>query len=376
MNAEIVSAAGSHVATHRLSASRNQDRSSHGGAKKLWVYEMSERIFLTYTNASSIPYQGSVLGHHIVLNYIDSNGKHYTLQGMPERKFDHNADKLIAFLQEERWSDGAKNRDSPFQRLMAHELEGDGIALSRPHTMIAEGDDLRSQWNQMTKFGNDVNSIGYEYRPYSQNSNSFAAEALKRAGFFGPGTAYPEIFRHLLVVDPVSGATRSVSVPGFDQRLLNPLTELTTGSNEPAIPFPVDVRLGGEGQDLLDRRFVRPVSGRLAREGTSFVASEDQRDAGRGGQQARAISNESDPRQAKCICVRHRCAGRAVRWSRRKFRARQAGLVRRSFRKLGLLAAGHRAAWPLSASTATAGKATGDRQRRADAGLAFPAAVL
>ncbi|WP_256442505.1 hypothetical protein [Bradyrhizobium sediminis] len=31
---------------------------------------MSEKIFLTYTNASAVPYQGSVLGHHIVLNHI------------------------------------------------------------------------------------------------------------------------------------------------------------------------------------------------------------------------------------------------------------------------------------------------------------------
>jgi hypothetical protein len=34
---------------------------------------MSEKIFLTYTNATAVPYQGSVLGHHIVLNYIDDD---------------------------------------------------------------------------------------------------------------------------------------------------------------------------------------------------------------------------------------------------------------------------------------------------------------
>jgi len=40
---------------------------------------MPERIFLTYTNATAMPYQGSVLGHHIVLNYIDSKGDHHIL---------------------------------------------------------------------------------------------------------------------------------------------------------------------------------------------------------------------------------------------------------------------------------------------------------
>jgi hypothetical protein len=38
---------------------------------------MSEKIFLTYTNATAIPYLGSVLGYHIVLNYIDANGQPY-----------------------------------------------------------------------------------------------------------------------------------------------------------------------------------------------------------------------------------------------------------------------------------------------------------
>ncbi len=76
---------------------------------------MSEKIFLTYTNATAVPYQGSVLGHHVVLNYIDANGDHHTLQGVPEHKFEHNLDKLLAFSGEELSSDGVKNTDSPFQ---------------------------------------------------------------------------------------------------------------------------------------------------------------------------------------------------------------------------------------------------------------------
>lgn len=210
---------------------------------------MPERIFLTYTNATAVPYQGSVLGHHVVLNYIDSNGKHYTLQGMPEQKFDRNAAKVGAFLREEVFSDGASNRDSPFQRLRAKADEPSDPASGRPNTLIAEGDNLRSQWDRMTDFGEEVNSIGYEYRPYSQNSNSFAAAALKRGGFFGAGTAFPEIFDRLLVVDPVSGQTRPVRVPGFDQSLTNPL-------NKAAVPFPpANADPAGNGQESFDRRF-------------------------------------------------------------------------------------------------------------------------
>jgi len=52
---------------------------------------MSEKIFLTYTNATAVPYQGSVLGHHIVLNYVDANGAHHTLQAVPEHSFELHA---------------------------------------------------------------------------------------------------------------------------------------------------------------------------------------------------------------------------------------------------------------------------------------------
>ena len=48
---------------------------------------MPEKIFMTYTNATAVPYEGTTLGHHIVLNYIDDDGKHHTLQGAPANTF-------------------------------------------------------------------------------------------------------------------------------------------------------------------------------------------------------------------------------------------------------------------------------------------------
>lgn len=103
------------------------------------------------------------------MNYIDSDGNHHTLQGVPEHKFDHNIGKVAAFLREEMLSDGADNSDSPFKRLRKREDEDKDrdFALTQPHTMIAEGDDLRSRWAQMRRFADEVNSVGYEYRPYS-----------------------------------------------------------------------------------------------------------------------------------------------------------------------------------------------------------------
>src|ERR1700674_5022357 len=97
---------------------------------------MSEKIFLTYTNATAVPYQGTELGHHIVLNYIDSNGAHHTLQGVPEHRFDHNIDKLGAFIREEILSDGENNTDSPFRRLQAKATD------QGPEPKTADGDSI------------------------------------------------------------------------------------------------------------------------------------------------------------------------------------------------------------------------------------------
>jgi hypothetical protein len=195
---------------------------------------LSEKIFLTYSNATALPYQGSVLGYHVVLNYIDSNGKHHTLQGVPEQKFEHNIDKLRVYLAEEYGSDGTNNTDSPFKRLRSpEESRDDNVSLDRPYTIVAEDDDLSSRWALMKDFADEVNSIGYEYRPTSQNSNSFAGGALQRGGFLGPGNAFPERFDHQLVFDPASGETHSYRVPGFDMPLSNPINTATP------MPFPL-----------------------------------------------------------------------------------------------------------------------------------------
>jgi hypothetical protein len=117
---------------------------------------MSERIFLTYTNATAVPYQESVLGHHVVLNYIDSHGVIHTLQGTPEYKFEHNLGKAGAFLREEAFSDGKNNRDSPFGQLQAKGDRFYGAEPGGPHTLITEGDDLGTQWDRSAASGDDM----------------------------------------------------------------------------------------------------------------------------------------------------------------------------------------------------------------------------
>ncbi|WP_156434631.1 hypothetical protein [Bradyrhizobium lablabi] len=190
------------------------------------------------------------------MNYIEANGKHHTLEGVPERKFNHNVEKLIAFsLEEGRPNGGIINTDSRLRRLKAKEGQGVGPdALNKPHTMIASGDDLSSQWDQMKKFGAGVNATGYEYRPKSQNSNSFAAGALKQAGFVRPGTVLPEIFDRLIAADPANGRAHAVRVPGFDQRLTNPLNMAVPPLD--AVPFvPTNSSPADEGHASFGKRF-------------------------------------------------------------------------------------------------------------------------
>jgi hypothetical protein len=228
---------------------------------------MSEKIYLTYTNATSIPYQGSTLGHHIVLNYIDADGNHHTLQGVPKHTFEHTLEKAGAFLKEEVLSDGVNNTDSPFGRLQADPVRIDrNISLNQPYTMIAEGDDLSPQWALMRGFADEVNSTGYEYRPYSQNSNSFAGGALQRAGLMGSGSKVPERFNEQPAFDPVSGQTSSRYVPGFETTLKHPI------DTETPLPFPLDVRTGAPagGNAAPDRRGF--LDGRLRN--TDFAASD------------------------------------------------------------------------------------------------------
>ena len=106
----------------------------------------------------------------------------------------------------------------------------------------------------MKRFGTDVNATGYEYRPTSQNSNSFVAGALKQAGLLGPGTVLPEIFDRLIAVDPANSRAYVVRVPGFDQRLKNPLNMAVPPLD--AVPFvPMNSPLAGDRRDSFDKRF-------------------------------------------------------------------------------------------------------------------------
>ena len=144
------------------------------------------------------------MGHHVVLNYIAADGNHYTLQGLPQHSFKHNLEKLGAFVREEGLSTGENNRDSRFGRLQSdhHDQAIDELEFAVPHTMIAEGRDLKSQWDRMRKFADDVNSTGYEYRPYSRTAIPLRRERSGTLAFLGrvPHFLKPSITRSSLIL--------------------------------------------------------------------------------------------------------------------------------------------------------------------------------
>jgi hypothetical protein len=170
-----------------------------------------------------------VLGSHIVLNYIDSNGLHHTLQAVPEVKFSDSVEKGKAFIAEEVLSDGTKNTDSPFKRIETTESVTPSAPINNPFTLVAEGPDLSSKWALMQGLADEVALVGYEYRPVSQNSNTFAGNALQRAGLV---TSADRLYFQL-ATDPETGATKAFFVPGFGNPLANPING--------AIPEPISL---------------------------------------------------------------------------------------------------------------------------------------
>jgi hypothetical protein len=79
----------------------------------------------------------------------------------------------------------------------------------------------------MQGLADEVALVGYEYRPISQNSNTFAGNALQRAGLVTDRLYFQ------LATDPETGATKAFFVPGFGNPLANPING--------AIPDPISL---------------------------------------------------------------------------------------------------------------------------------------
>ena len=240
---------------------------------------MTERIFVTYSLAFGIPGIGITskknlpirnpgtgafigdlslpglgtpridLGFHQTLNYIDGNGDHFVVEGFPAEEIDSTERRLAATFAEEIWLLGESNTDSPFGPIVTKIDRAKEGHLNRPSETIATGADLSVYWAAIKKAALDI-SGRYEYRPLSQNSNTFVSHALKEAG--------------LQAATGKSDAGETFNAPGIYRTFKNPIPQAPDKDEHGAVDLPVtapkqDAADVLDGSDAKYRRFKNEI---------------------------------------------------------------------------------------------------------------------
>ena len=160
------------------------------------------------------------------------------MEGLPTEPFNSTVGKLGAAFDEEVWLFDETNTDSPFGALRTIVDEAKAGHLDRPSETIATGNDLSAKWERIVKAAQDVDG-NFEYRPISQNSNTFVFHALKEAGL-QPATG-------------LSDSGERFNSPGADKDFENPIPSIefkTIRANvqtfdEATKPPSVDLNAGG-----------------------------------------------------------------------------------------------------------------------------------
>jgi hypothetical protein len=181
---------------------------------------MADRIYVTYTPT------GVPGGFHTAIHFerTDSAGNvinHVVIGGKPQMKDLSIPEKATGVLEEAfrsgdapsrfgRINAQARNREAP----NSHDEASDDP--NAPYEVIAEGDDLSSHLLRIQLFAHGFNRTGFAYRGHHQNSNSFAATAL-RAGNLPPATGVAH--------DPTgpAGELLEFFTPGLNEPLEAPI---------------------------------------------------------------------------------------------------------------------------------------------------------
>jgi hypothetical protein len=146
---------------------------------------MSDRIYVTYTPTTA---PGS---YHTAIHYerTDPAGnviQHFVIEAEPEKLDQLSAsDKAIGVIEEAFRNDEGPSRFGKINAI-ARKAEASNH-LNAPYETIAEGEDLSEKLARMQLFVHGFNQAGFAYRGDHQNSNTFAAAAL-RAGELPPAT--------------------------------------------------------------------------------------------------------------------------------------------------------------------------------------------
>jgi hypothetical protein len=154
---------------------------------------------------------GLGLAHHIGIVYTNNAGQSFGVSSGPSiqttQQTPPNALRAIVSMSENTPSDfgtlvSDPHNNTPFMKSrMDDYYTQDFEGKEFPHALVAKGADLSAKWATIVKTYAAIGKMHLTYSPTSQNSNSMAGEALRRAGLQVPFSVNakfaPAEFTHL-----------------------------------------------------------------------------------------------------------------------------------------------------------------------------------
>jgi hypothetical protein len=158
-----------------------------------------------------VEYVGLKIAHHIGIIYTNSAGQSFGVSSGPSiQSTQQTPDNALRAL-----TNQASNEPSDFGTLVSDPHNNTPFVKGRPddyytqdymgrefpHALAMQGTDLSAQWATIVKSYAAIGNMHLTYSPVSQNSNSMAGEALRRAGIRVPFSVdakfAPAEFTHL-----------------------------------------------------------------------------------------------------------------------------------------------------------------------------------
>ena len=142
-----------------------------------------ERIFVTYGRVVTAPGSDDPI-HHMAIHYQNSQGQTLVIEAGPDIR-SPTGNGALNLLNEEFLS--TSQTDSPWGRIVAAAPDlSSAEQLALPQETIITGSNLSQYWTRIVEAGNIVNVEGYEYRPWTQSSNTFVSSLLEFADLNRP----------------------------------------------------------------------------------------------------------------------------------------------------------------------------------------------
>jgi hypothetical protein len=160
---------------------------------------MMETITVYYSPLDGtriVEYVGLKIAHHMSIIYTNRAGQSFGVSSGPSVQMTQQTpDNALRAI-----NDQANDRPSDFGTLVSDPHNNTPFSKGRPddyytqdymgrefpHVLAMQGADLSAQWATIVKTYAAIGDMHLTYSPVSQNSNSMAGEALRRAGIQVP----------------------------------------------------------------------------------------------------------------------------------------------------------------------------------------------